>query len=160
MPSTEAPVLAASCASARLWSSRVMAVKLRGSRSGAFLCAIRQLVLAGLPTTSTFASRDAWSFSALPCTEKMAALASSRSLRSIPAVRGRDPTSSARSVSANATLGSSVATTPFSSGKAQSSSSMMTPFSAFMAGGISSNCRITGRSAPNIAPDAILNTSA
>jgi hypothetical protein len=53
--------------------------------------AISALVLAGLPTTSTLTSRSAWASSALPCTVKMAPLASSRSLRSMPGPRGRDP---------------------------------------------------------------------
>src|SRR5690606_40104036 len=50
---------------------------------------IRALVLAGLPTTRTLMLRLATSLIALPCTEKMAALASSRSLRSMPGPRGR-----------------------------------------------------------------------
>ena len=57
--------------------------------------AMRQLVLAGLPTTSTFTERRAPSESALPWAVKMAPLAESRSARSIPAVRGREPTSRA-----------------------------------------------------------------
>ena len=160
MSVTAAPVLAASCAKARLWSRRVMAVKLRGSSAGALCCAIRQLVFAGLPTTSTFASRLAWSFSALPCTEKIAAFASSRSLRSMPGPRGLEPTRSAMSVPSKATFGSSVATMPRSSGNAQSSISMTTPRRASMAGGISSSCSTTGRSAPSMAPEATRKTSA
>src|SRR5690349_12815943 len=51
--STGWPLFCASCDSARLWSSRSMAVKfLRGS-DGADFIAIKALVLAGLPTTST-----------------------------------------------------------------------------------------------------------
>ena len=45
---------------------------------------IRALVLAGLPTTNTLILRLATALMALPCAEKMAALASSKSLRSIP----------------------------------------------------------------------------
>ena len=54
--------------------------------------------------------------------------------------RGRAPTSSATSTSLNATMGSAVGTMPASRGKAQSSSSIMTPFRAFCAfsSGISS----------------------
>ena len=46
----------------------------------------------------------------------------------MPALRGIAPTSRATSASPNATLASSVHTTPASSGKAQSSSSIFTPF--------------------------------
>ncbi len=90
-----APVLAASWLIARLWSSRVMAVNCRRSRSGALEAAIRALVLAGLPTTSTRTSREARSLSARPCGPKILPLAPSRSLRSMPAVRGLAPTSRA-----------------------------------------------------------------
>src|SRR5512145_496844 len=41
------PVFSASCDSARLWSRRTIAVKLRGLRLGAFFIAISELVLAG-----------------------------------------------------------------------------------------------------------------
>ena len=75
--------------------------------SGALLAAIRQLVLAGLPTTSTFRSDAAWSFSAWPWGLKIPPLASSRSLRSMPLVRGRAPTSRAMLTPSNAWLGSS-----------------------------------------------------
>ena len=51
---------------ARLWSRRIMAVKLRGLMSGALRWVISALVLAGLPTTSTRMSLLAWSFIALP----------------------------------------------------------------------------------------------
>ena len=36
-----------------------MAVKLRGSKSGALRCVIKALVLAGLPTTKTLVVREA-----------------------------------------------------------------------------------------------------
>ena len=72
-----------------------MAVNCRGSISGALRWVIRALVLAGLPTTSTLMSLLATVLIALPCTPKMAALASNRSLRSMPGPRGRAPTSSA-----------------------------------------------------------------
>ncbi len=141
---TRLPVFCASWVRARLWSRRVIAVNWRGSRSGALQEAIRALVLAGLPTTSTRTLRLALSLSALPCTEKIAALASSRSLRSMPGPRGRAPTSRAKSTSLKATLGSSVATMSCTSGKAQSFTSMTTPLSASMAWGISSSWRMTG----------------
>ena len=112
---------------ARLWSSRVIAVKRSFGMSGALFIAIRQFVLAGLPTTRIRMSSAALSSSALPCTVKMAPFASSRSLRSMPCRAGPAPTSSAKFAPANASFGSSVCTTPSRSGKAQSSSSMTTP---------------------------------
>src|SRR5437868_4698487 len=51
-----APALAASCARARLWSRRVIAVNRRGSRCFAFCWAISAWVLAGLPTTRILTS--------------------------------------------------------------------------------------------------------
>ncbi len=152
------PVLFASCVMARLWSRRVIAVNWRGLMSGALRWAISELVLAGLPTTRMRMSRAAAALIALPCTEKIAALASSRSLRSMPGPRGRAPTSSAYCASAKACSALSVHTVPASSGKAQSSSSMATPCRAPSAGVISSMCRITGWSGPSIAPEAIRNS--
>ena len=70
--------------------------------SGALFIAIRQLVLAGLPTTSTFTSSAASSFSALPCTVKILPFSESSSARSMPFVRGREPTSSAMLTPSNA----------------------------------------------------------
>ncbi len=72
-----------------------MAVNRPGSMFGALLRAMRQLSFAGLPTTRTRTSRAALSDSAFPWTVKMPPLASSRSLRSMPFVRGRLPTSRA-----------------------------------------------------------------
>ena len=72
-----------------------MAVICRGSRSGALLSAISAFVLAGLPTTSTRTSRLALRDSAAPCAVKIAPLAASRSLRSMPCLRGMAPTSRA-----------------------------------------------------------------
>ena len=82
----------------------------------------------------------------------MPPLALSRSLRSMPALRGIAPTSSATSASPNATLASSVQTTSASSGNAQSSSSIFTPSSAPSAGVISSSCRIDRRVGPEHRP--------
>ena len=72
-----------------------MAVIWRGSRSGALSSAISAFVLAGLPTTSTRTSRLALRESAAPCAVKIAPLAASRSLRSMPCLRGIAPTSRA-----------------------------------------------------------------
>src|ERR1700730_2168263 len=68
------------CETARLWSSRIIAVNWLGLRLFAFFIAIRQLVLAGLPTTSTFTSRLATLSSAFPCGAKILPFASSKSL--------------------------------------------------------------------------------
>jgi hypothetical protein len=79
----------------------------------------------------------------------------------MPGPRGRAPTRSATSVSLNATIGSEAATMPSSSGKAQSSSSIITPFSAFCAfsSATSSICSTTGWSLPSISPLAMRNSS-
>src|ERR1017187_4963247 len=86
---TGLPSLAPICDSERLWSRRIMPVNCRGDRLGAFFIAISALVFAGLPTIRTFTLRLATAFNALPCGTKIAPLASRRSLRSLPAVRGR-----------------------------------------------------------------------
>jgi hypothetical protein len=70
-----------------------MAVKLRGLRSGADALAIRALVLAGFPTTSTLMRRLATSFIALPWGPKILPLADSRS-HARPL--GRAPTNKAK----------------------------------------------------------------
>ena len=103
---TGAPVFSASCDMARFWSRRSMAEKHFGSRSGAFFMAIQALVLHGLPTTSTLTLRLAATLRAWPCWRKMAALASSRSARSMPGPRGRAPMRSATSQSRKASTGS------------------------------------------------------
>ena len=64
---TGTPTRCASWLTARLWSSRIIAVIWRGSMSGALLSAISAFVLAGLPTTSTCTSRLALRESAAPC---------------------------------------------------------------------------------------------
>ena len=159
MSFTEASRRPASCAIARLWSRRVMAVKRPGSRSGALFIAISELVFAGLPTTRILTSFLAERLSASPCGLKMPPLAESRSERSMPALRGIAPTSRATSASPKATSASSVRTVPASSGKAQSSSSMATPSRAPSAGVISSIWRMTGWSGPSIEPLAMRNSS-
>ncbi len=62
----------------------------------------------------------------------------------MPALRGTEPTSSAQLTPVKPSSSEAVATTPWSSGNAQSSSSMTTPFSALRAGSISSRWRMTG----------------
>src|SRR5262249_39315588 len=81
-------VLPASGALARFWSSRVIAVKRSGGTPFAFLIAIRQFVLHGLPTTTTRTSPFARSAIARPWPVKILPLSSSRSLRSMSFVRG------------------------------------------------------------------------
>src|SRR3954469_12864006 len=111
MSATGAPVLAASWAMARLWSRRVMAVNRSLAMFGALFMAISALVLAGLPTTRMRMSSAALSERALPWAVKMAPLADSRSPRSMPAVRGREPTRRATFAPSNALFASSVLTT-------------------------------------------------
>ena len=112
----------------------------RGTPS-ALLIAISAFVFAGLPTTSTFTPLSALAAIASPCGLKMPPLASSRSARSMPLVRGRAPTSSATLVPSNACAASSVTSMPASSGNAQSNSSSAVPSAAFTASGISSSLR-------------------
>ena len=157
---TVVPVFSASCATARLWSSRVIAVNRSGGTPSALRCAMSALVLAGLPTTSTLMSSAAPAAIASPCGLKIAPLASSRSDRSMPLVRGRAPTSSATFVPSKAWRASSKMSTPASSGNAQSSSSSAVPSAAFTASGISSSLRWTGVSGPSICPEAMRNSSA
>ncbi len=106
-----------------------MAVKRSGARSGAFCWAMRALVLAGLPTTRILTSSAALSDSALPCTREDGAVGLEQvaALHALRAGPRRRP-GSATLASSNASLASSVRTMPASSGKAQSSSSMATPF--------------------------------
>ena len=154
---TGTPSFVASWPIALLWSSRVIAVKRSRGTSGACDIAIRQLVFAGLPTTSTLMSSSAPSLIASPCGLKMPPFASSRSERSMPLVRGRAPISSATPQPSNAALGSSWMSSPASSGKAQSSSSIAVPSAALTASGISSSFRWTGVCGPSIWPLAIRN---
>ncbi len=132
-----------------------MAVKRPGSSSAALLMAMSEFVFAGLPTTRTLTSRCAERDSASPCGLKIPPFAESRSARSMPALRGIEPTRIAMSTSPNAVSASSVQTTSDSSGNAQSSSSIRTPSSAPSAGVISRSCSATGVSGPSIEPDAI-----
>jgi len=116
-----------------------------------------QLVLHGLPTTATRQSSAATASIAAPWPMKILPLSFSRSARSMPGPRGLLPTSRHQLASLNATSALSVRTMPCSSGKAQSSSSIATPFSASWAfsKGTSSNCRMTGWSLPKMAPLAM-----
>ena len=152
---TLTPVLWASWAIARLWSRRVRAEKRSRGMSRALLIVISALVLAGLPVTVIRMSSAAWSLSALPWAVKIAPLASSRSPRSMPLLRGRAPTSRATLAPSKMRLASSPISTPARVGKAQSSSSITTPSSAPSAGEISSSRSSTGVSGPSSAPLAM-----
>ena len=157
---TATPARAASCATARLWSRRVRAVNRSAGTSGAWAAAISALVLAGLPTTTTRTSSAAWSLIARPWGPKIPPLASSRSPRSMPFVRGRAPTSIACWTPSNATAGSSVTSTSASRGNAASASSMAVPSAARRAAGISSRRSRTGVSGPSMPPAAMRNSRA
>ena len=92
---TGLPVLAAIWLKARLWSRRSIAVKFFFGRLGALFIAMYAFVLAGLPTTSTLTLRLAFWSSALPWAVKIWPLIASSSARSMPALRGIEPTSKA-----------------------------------------------------------------
>ena len=135
-----------------------MAVKRSGRQALGLAAAIMQLVLQGLPTTATRASSAATSSIAWPWAMKILPLSFSRSARSMPGPRGLEPTSRPSSTSLKPTSASPVRTMSCSSGKAQSSSSMATPFERLLRAfstGISSSCRMTGWSVPNISPEAM-----
>ena len=102
---TGAPAFLASCDFARFSSSRVIANQRSAGTSGALLRAMRQLVLHGLPTTRTRTSAAARAAIALPWGPKMPPLTESRSPRSMPCLRGTEPTSSAQEVPSNASSG-------------------------------------------------------
>ena len=134
-----------------------MANQRSAGTSGALERAMRQLVLQGLPTTRTRTSEAAFSAMARPCGLKMPPLTLRRSPRSMPALRGIEPTSSAHDVPSKAVFRSDVATMSCTRGKAQSSISMTTPSSTRMAGSISSRRSTIGWSAPSSWPEAMRN---
>ena len=85
---------------------------------------------------------------ARPWGPKMPPFTVNRSPRSIPALRGTEPTSNAHDVPSKAVVRSVVVTMSLINGNAQSSSSITTPSSAFMPGSISSSRSTTGWSDP------------
>ena len=117
-------------------------------------------MLHGLPTTSTRQSLAALRAIDSPWPVKIPPLMLSRSLRSIPSLRGTAPTRSAQFAPLNASSVSDVQTTDSSSGKAQSSSSMRTPSSAGRAAGSSSSWRLILVSGPKACPEAMRKRSA
>src|ERR1017187_4790895 len=74
--------------------------------------AMRQLVLHGLPTTWMRTSRAAFFWMAWPWPMKILPLMPSKSLRSMPALRGTLPTSSAQFTPRNPSSRFAVGTTP------------------------------------------------
>mmetsp|Transcript_29100 Transcript_29100/g.73738 ORF Transcript_29100/g.73738 Transcript_29100/m.73738 type:complete len:263 (-) Transcript_29100:230-1018(-) len=108
--------LMATWAMQRLWSRRVRAEKFFLGMLGATSEAMRQLVLAGLPTTSTLTLGEATVFSRSPWTLKMLQFFSRRSLRSMPSLRGKAPSMMTASAPAKATFSSPVQTTPLRRG--------------------------------------------
>ncbi|SLJ55473.1 Uncharacterised protein [Mycobacteroides abscessus subsp. abscessus] len=89
---------------------------------------------------------------------KIGPLAASRSARSMPAVRGRAPTSSATFAPAKPVHGSSLMSMASSSGNAPSSSSIATPSSEATAAGISNSRSRIGVCGPSMAPEAMRNS--
>ena len=138
------PAFAASWVIARFSSSRVMANHRSEGTSLALFMAMRQLVLQGFPTTSTRTSEAALLAIACPCPVKILPLIASRSPRSMPSFRGTLPTRSAQFTSVKPSSRSEVPRTSSKRGKAQSSSSIITPSRAPMAGSISIRFRATG----------------
>ena len=90
------PAFFASWALARFSSRRVMAKNRSRGISGALCMAMRQLVLQGLPTTRMRTSAAAFFWMAWPWPMKILPLMPSKSLRSMPALRGTLPTSNAQ----------------------------------------------------------------
>ena len=156
---TSTPAFFASCVFARFSSRRVIANQRSAGTSFALFIAIRQFVLHGFPTTRMRTSFAAFAWMALPWPMKILPLMPSRSLRSMPCLRGTLPTSIARFTPRKPSLRSAVATMPLSSGNAQSSNSITTPPSAGSAGSISMRCKMTGWCGPKIAPDAMRGRS-
>ncbi len=134
-----------------------MANQRSAGTSGALERAMRQLVLQGLPTTRTRTSEAAFSAMARPCGLKIPPFTLRRSPRSMPALRGMDPTRSAHDVPSKAVLRSEVATMSCTKGKAPSSISMTTPSSTRIAGSISRRRSTIGWSSPSSWPEAIRN---
>ena len=134
-----------------------MANQRSAGTSGALERAMRQFVLQGLPTTRMRTSESAFSAMARPCGLKIPPFTLRRSPRSMPALRGMEPTRSAHDVPSKAVLRSEVATMSCTSGKAQSSISITTPSSTRMAGSISSRRSTIGWSSPSSWPDAMRN---
>mmetsp|Transcript_38691 Transcript_38691/g.95229 ORF Transcript_38691/g.95229 Transcript_38691/m.95229 type:complete len:233 (+) Transcript_38691:603-1301(+) len=160
LPQIVAPVTAeagtrmrmAICDCALLASSRVSAVKFSAGMLGAHCCATHELVLAGLPTTTTFTFLLATSLRRRPCTLKMLQFFWSRSLRSMPGPRGKAPSMTHTSMPEKAALVSAVTSTSTRRSNPQSCSSILTPSRAGWALSMSSRWRMILWSGPKVRP--------
>ena len=160
MSAFAAPVLCASCAIARLWSRRIIAVKRDAGTSGAAFWAMVALVFAGLPTTRTRTSSAAPSLMALPWGPKMPALGLEQ-VGALHALAARHGTHQVRDVGAlectvdvvedlNAGQGRERAVVELHGGA----------LGGLTAWGISSRFSLTGTSGPNSWPEAMRNRRA
>src|SRR5664280_380579 len=112
-------------------------------------CLIARSNAPEVPTTTTRMSEAAFAAMAWPWGPKIPPLMVSRSPRSIPALRGTEPTNRANEVPSKATSRSVVVTMSPTRGNAQSSTSITTPSRAFMPGSISRRRSTTGWSGPS-----------
>lgn len=94
-------VFYATCHTALSWSSLVIAQKFYFGRSFAWVAAIKQFVLAGLPTTSVLTLRLAYSLSAFPWGINILAFSSNKSPLYIFFPLGLAPTNRVASTSVN-----------------------------------------------------------
>ena len=138
------PAFCASCAFARFSSRRVIANQRLEGMPVAWVMAIQQFVLQGLPTMRTLTSSAAFFSIALPWPTNILPLIPSKSERSIPFLRGTLPTSRAQFAPLKPSSKSHVVTMLLSSGNAQSSNSIFTPCNAFIPGSISMRFNSTG----------------
>ena len=105
---------------------------------------MRQLVLAGLPTTRTRQVREAWSLRAFPWSMNIFPFAYNKSDLSIPGPLGAAPINMAISAFLNPSDKSEVHRTFLRSGKEQSWSSAATPDKVFWANGRSIRFKLIG----------------
>ena len=110
-----------------------------------------QFVLAGLATTNTLQVGFA-RFNASPYPLKIPPLIFKRSLRSIPALRGKPPKKIPRSKSLKRTLGSAEYSTELTRGYAQSIISISIALSTFYIGSISKSLRLIRTFGPKTLP--------
>ncbi len=162
MSVTDALVRVASCEMARLWSRRIIEVKAVCGRLFAVFMVISALVLAGLPTTMSFRSRAATASMRLALLGEDLGVFEQQVL-ALHAGAARLGADQQRLLGVlEGDLRVEVPIMSASSGKAQSSSSIITPLSAAWALSIGSSsiCRMTGWSLPSISPLAMRNSRA
>ena len=152
---TGTPAFRASCVAARFWSSRVMANQRSAGTLGACDRAIRALVLQGLATVRTRTSGPAASLIAWPLAGEDRPVGADQVGAGHPVLAGH-PADEDDPVGPLERLGRLVGRLDRSSqqGKAQSSSSMMVPWSEGRAGVISRRRSETGWSGPKTEPEA------